>query len=141
MFKRVDIRDGSVSESPDTRVAERSKNDFERQHAGNIERMLEDMTHRKDQALLFLDRPFTKTTWMMNVLEENLSLRESDSDKDVLEIIERTLEHNEFNFQGLFYRLNAAGYSKKIFAKSLLGIIIEVRSERERIRNSINETI
>ncbi len=141
MFKRVDLRNGSVNESLDTRDAGKSRPDFERQLAGNIDKMLEAMTYNKDDAAIFLDKPFTKTNWMVNVLEENLSLRQSDLNGPLIEIIERILANNEGIFRGVFHRLNAEGYSKKIFAERLLAIITEIMDERERIRDSINEII
>lgn len=141
MFKRVDLRDGSVSESSETRDAEKSRPDFERQLAGNIEVMLDAMTHHKDAAAIFLDKPFTKENWMINVVEENLSLRQSDLDEPLIEIIERILANNEGIFRGVFARLHSEGYDRKMFADRILSIIIEIMKEREWIINTINQTI
>ena len=76
------------------------------------------MTYNKDDAAIFLDKPFTKTNWMVNVLEENLSLRQSDLNGPLIEIIERILANNE----GIFsWRISPAecrkGYSKKYSPK------------------------
>ena len=69
---------------------------------GNIDKMLEAMTYNKDDAAIFLDKPFTKTNWMVNVLEENLSLRQSDLNGPLIEIIERILANNEGFFVAYF---------------------------------------
>ncbi len=141
MFKRVDLRDGSVKESHDTRGSETNRENFDRQVAANIEQMLEAMTFHKDGVAGFLREPFTKENWMVNILEENLSLRESDLDGSLVHLIERTLADNSGPFAGVFSRLHVEGYDRKMFAERILAIIMEVIVERKRIRNTINKTI
>jgi hypothetical protein len=99
------------------------------------------MTHHKDGASAFLDDPFSNENWMMSILHENLSLRESDLGESPFEIIEKALTDNHDAFSGIFARFHAEGYDIKDFTDRILLIIIEVMSKRESIRNTINQII